>query len=278
MIIPSPNGNSSLYEEKLGRDLALSPTSSFKLLNVFPETKIESNSRPNFSVSPISRILQRRLQYLIKEAGASANVLNLHKRAGKEVVIRFGLSKGLQTRNAISDESYPELDDIQMDWKNPKDSNTQKFISVLVGFSQLAHKYKKGDTISPEDLEAMIEAFAEDFADGKFTVGNAANPASIPVVTTSDLAQIQFIDNAEIITSSSNTGGGTTGGETTPGGGGTTPVPTSNITISAPPAGHYNIYNHSGCDHTLYFGWKRPNNFFSYLYLSHRNLEHYGTD
>ena len=293
LVSPGPRGNSTIYEEKLGRDVELPFNSSFKLQSIIPESRLAIASS-NATTSPFSGMIQRRLQFLIKETGSSANVSNLHTRASKEMVIRFGLARGFASRS-ISNESYPEIDDIPIDWKNPKDPLTQNFISVLVGFSHLANKYKKGPTVSPEDLDSVVQAFSEDFADGKFdgknesgnsitiglgtntiilpsnplsdlllpaindyvreggkfNVGSARGPDSIPEISVAELAQFQFIDNAEITTTGTIPGGGTNPGDgTTPGGGtnpgdgttpggGTNPLPASSITITAPGAGHY---------------------------------------
>lgn len=191
------SGQTKLFDEKNNSNVAIPASSAFKLITILPENKIINNSRKNAMVSPFSKLLARRLQFLVKQAGDSANTNSLFKKASKEIVIRFGLQNGLSaasgktqliskaTTTSISDKDYPELDDIILELENPNSPLTAKFISILVGFSQLANKYKKGTSISIDDIDAMIEAFAIDFEDGIFdglssdgkqvTLGSGAN-------------------------------------------------------------------------------------------------------
>ena len=145
------------------------------------------------NASPFSKLLARRLQSLMKESGNGGDVNALYKRASKEVVIRFGLSSGLSSasgktlfpraaNSTLSDSDYPELDDIIVDLENPSSPLSTKFISILAGFSQLANKYKKGNTVTADDTNAVLEAFALDFEDGAFD-GRASNVNSITIGT-----------------------------------------------------------------------------------------------
>ncbi|MBK6604196.1 MAG: putative Ig domain-containing protein [Leptospiraceae bacterium] len=179
-VATNPNGKTSLFDEKANSDVSVPTTSTFKLVTILPESKIINNNRKNAMVSPFSKLLAKRLQYLIKQAGEGANVSALHKKASKEIVVRFGLQSGLSASSgkanpsprasttSINEINYPELDDILLELDNPSSPLTAKFISILVGFSHLANKYKKGATISIDDIDAMIEAFAVDFEDGIF--------------------------------------------------------------------------------------------------------------
>lgn len=195
------SGQTKLFDEKTNSNVAIPASSTFKLITILPESKIINNSRKNAMVSPFSKLLSRRLQYLVKQAGDSANTNSLFRKASKEIVIRFGLQNGLSaasgkslltpkaTTSSISDKDYPELDDIILELENPNSPLTAKFISILVGFSQLANKYKKGTSISIDDIDAMIEAFAIDFEDGVF---DGLSSDGKPVTLGSGVNQITF--------------------------------------------------------------------------------------
>ncbi|HRG48761.1 MAG TPA: putative Ig domain-containing protein, partial [Leptospiraceae bacterium] len=179
-VSPDPNGNTTLFDEKMNSDVSVPVSSSFQLVTIIPESKIIGNSRKNMLVSPFSKLLARRLQALVKTAGSGTGINALYKKASKEVVIRFGLSSGLSntsskeilsprsTTTSISDTNYPELDDIVIELDKPDSPLTTKFISILTGFSYLANKHKKGNTLTIDDIDAIIEAYAVDFEDGLF--------------------------------------------------------------------------------------------------------------
>lgn len=189
----SGNGKTEMFDEKSNSNIPVLASSDFKLVTILPESRLTGNSRKNINASPFSKLLARRLQSLIKESGNGGDVNALYKRASKEVVIRFGLSSGLSSasgktlfpraaNSTLSDSDYPELDDIIVDLENPSSPLSTKFISILAGFSQLANKYKKGNTVTADDTNAVLEAFALDFEDGAFD-GRASNVNSITIGT-----------------------------------------------------------------------------------------------
>lgn len=213
-VSASSSGKTTLFDENTNADVSVPSTSTFKLVSILPESRITENSRQNTMISPFSKLLARRLQYLATQAGTGANMTALHKRASKEIVIRFGLQSGLSAASSrsirpraanmsLSDASYPELDDITLELENPESPLTAKFISILVGFSLLANKYKKGTTLSVDDIDAMIEAFAIDFEDGFFdgkgidgkaiTVGSGTNQITFPSSPLTNLLQPAII-------------------------------------------------------------------------------------
>ncbi|MCX7998870.1 MAG: hypothetical protein N3A69_07955, partial [Leptospiraceae bacterium] len=193
IIRPAENGKTTVYDEKSGKDLPLLNTSKFRMVMVYPESKIGGNSRKTLFVSPFSRIVAKRVQFLTKQ-NPGTSIERLHTRASKELVIRFGLNQGLNVKKhvtfqkksqSVSEEEVPELDDLLVELENPSSAVTAKFVSVLVGISHLASKYKNGGEVSLDDLDEVIEAFAADFADGTFdgktpdgqsiTIGSGAN-------------------------------------------------------------------------------------------------------
>lgn len=217
-VTPNPNGQTKMFDEKLNSDITLPGNSSFKLVTILPESKIINNNRKNTLISPFSKMLGRRFQNLIRQAGENADKNALHRKASKEIVIRFGLSSGLSVASSssmystraggISDTMYPELDDILVELENPASPLSAKFTSILVGLSQLANTYKNGASLSIDDIDAIIEAFASDFEDGVFDgktstgasitigpVGNQVTFSSTPLTTTLLPAITTYIQN-----------------------------------------------------------------------------------
>ncbi|HNF27341.1 MAG TPA: hypothetical protein PKN56_26000 [Leptospiraceae bacterium] len=194
-VSASGTGSTKMYDEKSNTDITLTSSSTFKLSKVLSETKITGSKRQGLLVSPFSKFAAARFQNLAKTADSKTDMNALYKKASKEVVIRFGLSTGLSSssqksevnaqkdiRAAINDADYPELDDILTDLQNPASAVSAKFISITAGFSHLANKHKKGSTVTAEDVDSVISAFAADFEDGLFD-GKKTDGTSITIGT-----------------------------------------------------------------------------------------------
>jgi len=197
-VSPSSRGNTKMYDEKTQKDVSVPASSSFRLVTVMPESKIQNNMRKNALVSPFSKLVSRRLQYLLGQ-NPTGDANKLYSQASKEIVIRFGLSSGLSsggksipTESKVSDAAYPELDDIVLELEKPNSPLTAKFVSVLAGLSQLANKSKKGSDLSVDDIDEMINAFAADFADGLF---DGKGPDGKPITIGSGANMITFSSN-----------------------------------------------------------------------------------
>ena len=197
-VTPSTTGITKMYDEKTQKDVSVPASSSFKLVTVMPESKIQNNMRKNALVSPFSKLVARRLQYLLGQ-NPTGDANKLYSQASKEIVIRFGLSSGLSsggksipTESKVSDASYPELDDIILELEKPNSPLTAKFVSVLAGLSQLANKSKKGSELSVDDIDEMINAFAADFEDGIF---DGKGPDGKPITIGSGANMITFSSN-----------------------------------------------------------------------------------
>lgn len=191
------NETTTVYDEKKKVDVLVPQGSDFKLVTILPENRIIQNARKNTKVSPFSSMLMKRFQYLVRNSGAGADPNQLYKKASKEVVIRFGLNSGFSAIKSsllpispnISDSGYPELDDIPVDFTNPTDPTTAKFIAIMAGFSQLANQYKEGSELSVKDVNAVINSFATDFEDGVFDGKGSDN---IPITLGTGVNQITF--------------------------------------------------------------------------------------
>ncbi len=186
-VTANSQGTSTMYDEKTNKYIPLKP--SFNLTTIFPESKIANNRRSGLIISPFSRLLTKRVRYLMKKE-PNVSVSSLHSRAGRELVTRFGLNKGLGLGSSTKDNSdTPELEDILINLQNPNSPLSAKFLVILVGFSQMASQYKSSDDIL-DNLDAILEVFANDFADGSFdgkdesgqsiTIGVGSNQLNLP--------------------------------------------------------------------------------------------------
>jgi hypothetical protein len=166
-IDPSPDGSSTMYDEKSERYISLSADSQFRLTSIYPEDKVQGNQRSSFTISPFSRMLTSRIQYLVKQG--NSDISKAHTQASKELVIRFGLNKGvnLSKKDATTLE-VPELENLSIDFQKPDSPESTKFILMLATFSQLANANKKGSVVSSDDLDEIVNVLQKDFADGLF--------------------------------------------------------------------------------------------------------------
>ncbi|MDX1958861.1 MAG: hypothetical protein SFU98_09820 [Leptospiraceae bacterium] len=238
-------GTSSVYDEVLKSDAPLAANSNFKLETILSESKLTSATKKS-TLSLFSNLISARLKNLVQANGGRVSSSSLLKKASKEAVIRFGLNTGFSSASRnfkpnqknILDTNYPEYDDIEYNFADPKNLQSNKFISIAAGISYLANKYKKGPSTTTEDLDSVISAFTSDFEDGIFdgktatgtnvTLGTGSNQitfSSTPLTTIllpaiesfvseggrlslggsssitlslTQLSQIQFIDNAPI--------------------------------------------------------------------------------
>lgn len=211
IISPNPNGQTTIFDEKLMTDIIVPSNSSFQLTKVIPESKIKNNNMNNAHISPFSKMATKRFQSLVKQADSYTDPTLLYRKASKEIVIRFGLNTGLSalsTRSilnrrapgaTLSDDLYPELEDILFDLEDPASPLSAKFTSIQAGFSQLANTYKNGSSLAVEDIDSITEAFTADFEDGLFdgktasggaiTIGSGMNQITFSANPLSDLLQ-----------------------------------------------------------------------------------------
>ena len=82
-----PSGKTTVFDEKSNADVFVAPNSNFNLVTILPESRLIGNSRKNTMLSPFSKILGKRLQSLMRQAGVGADPNALYKKASKEIVI-----------------------------------------------------------------------------------------------------------------------------------------------------------------------------------------------
>ncbi|MCB1179661.1 MAG: putative Ig domain-containing protein, partial [Leptospiraceae bacterium] len=238
-VTPKADGTTRMYDEKSKKDISVTDANSLNLSHILREDTLTANKKSGMFLSPFSRMLMTRVQTL-KKANPSSNIGDLTKKAGRELVIRFGLSK-LSTRDVranITEENYPELDSLSLNLENPSDSSSKQYLMILAGLSQLGNKYKTGSDVSSKDIDKMINLFSSDIADGKFDgkdssgstltlpdgkemgadaltnlilpaiqefikEGGAIGTGSTPItISAEDLSSISFQDSVSIISSS----------------------------------------------------------------------------
>lgn len=162
------DGSTRIYDEKMGAEITASGSDKISLTNIVSEASaVKSGKKSDLYLSPFSRLLSERVKALRAENGTSSDMDKIIRRAGREAVIRFGLSKSFSGKSftkALVDSDYPELNDLS--FSDSSREETKKFYSVLAGFSYLANKNKKGSKVSASDMETVISAFASDFSDG----------------------------------------------------------------------------------------------------------------
>jgi hypothetical protein len=161
-----------VFDEKMGRDLPIDTPASLNLVHIFREDMNSSSNRSTIFISPFSRMIHNRVQTLAK-ANPNTSVSQLTRKAGREVVIRFGLTRGLSQSRGFSSRSvneaeFPDIDEIAPQFNDSGNSVGMKFLALLSAFSQLAYNNKKGAQVSSEDIDSIVEAFAKDMSDGKF--------------------------------------------------------------------------------------------------------------
>jgi hypothetical protein len=167
-VLPSPLGIASVYDEKSRKNISIPADSNFKLVNIIDENKITTTTR-KLPISAITSMIANRVGVLSK-AGPGVSPEKLVKKAGKEVVIRFGLRTNL-SRNAnagIRESDYPELIDLNTDLDSGADPDSKKYLTILSGFSELANTHKKENELTANDIQSITEAFATDMSSGKF--------------------------------------------------------------------------------------------------------------
>ncbi|MCB1179750.1 MAG: hypothetical protein KDK36_19385, partial [Leptospiraceae bacterium] len=143
-VLPKSDGTTTMYDEAQKKDIAIPANSTFSLVKVMREETTSGNKKSTVFISPLTKILRQRIQTLAK-SNPGTNSSLLARRAGKEMVIRFGLSSAISSRNVtkgISDSNYPDFDDLNSQMSNPSSTAGKKIYSLLAGNSQMAKNYK----------------------------------------------------------------------------------------------------------------------------------------
>lgn len=95
-ITISGDQNTTMYDEKSGKICRFRLLLSLNWFLFFLKVNFLVTQKERSHLS-FSKLLSKRMETLIKQAGEGADVSALYKKASKEVVIRFGLSSGLSS-------------------------------------------------------------------------------------------------------------------------------------------------------------------------------------
>ncbi|HNN06267.1 MAG TPA: hypothetical protein PKN56_22120 [Leptospiraceae bacterium] len=206
------SANTKMYDEASKKDLTWTD-SSFYSLTVMKEP---DTSKKKINITPFSRIAASRITELLKTNTDSSKLEAQVVRGNKEATIRFNLNKKYTAKSvrtkqssvtgrnvtisknrrnflkqfkSVSDKDYPDLNDIEMNFDDPRDPIAQNARVLLAGFSKLANKTsdkvvvvndKKIPDVQGSDVEDVIKAFSDDMADGKFD-GKDSNGKQITI-------------------------------------------------------------------------------------------------
>lgn len=94
----SPQGNSLLFDEKLGKDIPVSADSDLSLINIVPEYSL-TGRRLSLGVTPVSRMLLGRMESLATGNTDPSALARAYRLASREMVIHFNLNRGLNARS-----------------------------------------------------------------------------------------------------------------------------------------------------------------------------------
>ncbi len=185
------SANTKMYDEASKKDITWTD-SSFYSLTVMKEPDA---SKKKINITPFSRIASARITELLKTNTDPSKLEAQVVRGNKEATIRFNLNKKYSAKSvrtklssvtgksvtisksrrnflkkfrSVSDKDYPDINDIEMDFDNPRDPIAQNANVLLAGFSQLSNKTKNGKEVTGSDVEEVLKAYSEDMADGKF--------------------------------------------------------------------------------------------------------------
>ena len=211
------SANTKMYDEASKKDITWTD-SSFYSLTVMKEPDA---SKKKINITPFSRIASARITELLKTNTDSSKLEAQVVRGNKEATIRFNLNKKYSAKSvrtktssvtgksvtiskskrnflkqfkSVSDKDYPDLNDIEMNFDDPRDPIAQNARVLLAGFSKLANKTadkvevengQKKSIIQGSDVEEVIKAFADDMADGKFD-GKDSNGKQISIAGNAD--------------------------------------------------------------------------------------------
>ncbi|MCB1143680.1 MAG: putative Ig domain-containing protein [Leptospiraceae bacterium] len=173
-IKPDPKGTTLMYDEKSAGNIGIPPSSTFQLSNILEESKINPLKLNSAPVSPLTSALAGRVKAL-SDLTSTPNTTKILEKAGKEIVIRFGINRSfvsgrslVRDNSPIYDRDYPTLQDLTLDLSAANNAESVNYLMILAGFSQIANTNKTGLGISSDDIQSAIKLFSDDFADGKF--------------------------------------------------------------------------------------------------------------
>jgi hypothetical protein len=187
-IGPNPRGGTRMFDEKTSREIPVEPNSNLELTNIISESNLPAFSKSTANLSPFSSMMTRRLMGKAKDYKNlnQTDMEKLIRSSGKEVVIRFGLNRGFGGKDLrglsrnLNDADFPDLNEIQLDFRDTSNPIMQNFNLLQASFSTLGDANKSGNSLSANDIASVLDAFSKDMEDGT-PDGKNADGASLSI-------------------------------------------------------------------------------------------------
>ncbi|HNI96081.1 MAG TPA: putative Ig domain-containing protein [Leptospiraceae bacterium] len=171
-VIATPKSDSKMYDEASKADISWTGAVSMTMIIKEP---IGGASKTGLNLTPLSRFAAARLQSIAKNNSTGSRLDEQVTYANKQIAVQFGLHKGFAKKNALTRadsssidlDSIPDILDEGIKLDIGTDSNAKYVKALLGGFSVIAKNTKKADAnLTATDVEAVMQAFEKDLADG----------------------------------------------------------------------------------------------------------------
>lgn len=176
MAYPKEDGTSRFFAVDQQREITWSGQDKFQIL-VLPEPSTTKRSEFSVVSTPFNRMAIRRLERLALGNSDPSKTGEYLKTANRQIVSQFGLSRGLskETRASSIELATPELTSIKVDFTNPSNPETLKFIIMIGGLHKLAIPEK------PETYEEVVSVVSEYLSSGTgSSVSESGKPLLLP--------------------------------------------------------------------------------------------------
>lgn len=176
MAYPKEDGTSRFFAVDQQKEITWSGQDKFQIL-VLPEPSTTKRSEFSVVSTPFNRMAIRRLERLALGNSDPSKTGEYLKTANRQIVSQFGLSRGLskEVRASSVELAIPELTSIKVDFSNPSNPETLKFIIMIGGLHKLAIPEK------PETYEEVVSVVSEYLSSGTgSSVSESGKPLLLP--------------------------------------------------------------------------------------------------
>jgi hypothetical protein len=176
MAYPKEDGTSRFFAVDQQREINWTGQDKYQIL-VMPEPSTTKRSEFSVVSTPFNRMAVRRLERLASGNADPSKTGEYLKTANRQIVSQFGLSRGI-SKNAKASSielATPELTSLKIDFSNPSDPETLKFIIMIGGLHKLAIPEK------PETYEDVVSVVSEYLSSGTgSSVSEDGKPLLLP--------------------------------------------------------------------------------------------------
>ncbi len=176
MAFPKEDGTSRFFAVDQQKEINWTGQDKFQIL-VLPEPSTTKRSEFSVVSTPFNRMAVRRLERLASGNSDPSKTGEYLKTANRQIVSQFGLSRGLSKNSKASsiELATPELTSLKIDFSNPSDPETLKFIVMIGGLHKLAIPEK------PETYEDVVSTVSEYLSSGTgSSVSEDGKPLLLP--------------------------------------------------------------------------------------------------